>query len=93
MIIYPFGVLLLAVLSAIVIIAIVNDAKKRLNRYDADFVAAIDALPRVQYCDRCHRPIDPASNWGNCLSCGDDLCADCAGGFDEHGQCKLCAGS
>jgi hypothetical protein len=45
-------------------------------------------------CDRCRKPIADSVDWdkgaGNCTLCGDDLCASCAGGFDEDGYCSLC---
>lgn len=43
-------------------------------------------------CDRCGKLIESAgTDWGNCTACGCNLCAECAGGFDEEGQCAACA--
>jgi hypothetical protein len=28
---------------------------------------------------------------GNCSDCGDDLCAECGGGWNEEGKCLECA--
>jgi hypothetical protein len=47
-------------------------------------------------CDRCGARMD--SYWetpdgavgGNCGGCGDDLCAACAKGFDDDGECGNC---
>jgi hypothetical protein len=46
-------------------------------------------------CDRCRCELTGENGaWydgcGNCTNCGDDLCADCAQGFDADGYCKLC---
>jgi len=27
---------------------------------------------------------------GNCMECGDTLCAPCAGEWSEDGRCKMC---
>ena len=48
-------------------------------------------------CDRCGRDI--YHSWyfgtgeveaGNCTQCNDNLCAECAGSWDEDGRCKEC---
>lgn len=41
-------------------------------------------------CDRCGDEIDCNSAWGNCPVCGDNLCAKCAGTWDENGDCERC---
>ena len=41
-------------------------------------------------CDRCGAEIDRNSNWGNCTTCGDDLCEKCSGGFTDDGECGDC---
>lgn len=46
-------------------------------------------------CDRCGRGIrytrDPADDQpGVCAMCGEYLCADCAGEFDEYCCCERC---
>ena len=41
-------------------------------------------------CDRCGVEIDRNSNWGNCTTCGDDLCEKCSGGFTDDGECGDC---
>jgi len=49
-------------------------------------------------CDRCGREMN--DRWeiegmpgqgGNCVECGDDLCAKCAGKWGEAGECELCS--
>jgi hypothetical protein len=48
-------------------------------------------------CDRCGREMNDC--WeidgmpgvgGNCVDCGDNLCAACGGKFSENGECELC---
>ena len=48
-------------------------------------------------CDRCGKEI--YHSWyfgtreveaGNCTRCGDNLCAECAGSWDEDGRCEKC---
>jgi hypothetical protein len=48
-------------------------------------------------CDRCGKVMD--DHWeiegmngvgGNCSCCNDDLCAECAGGWDDDGECQKC---
>ena len=42
-------------------------------------------------CDRCGKEIDKTKNWGVCESCLDDLCAECFGTSNDHGECEKCA--
>jgi hypothetical protein len=48
-------------------------------------------------CDRCGRVMN--DRWeieglpgvgGNCVECGADLCAECAGKWSEYGECQKC---
>jgi DNA-directed RNA polymerase subunit RPC12/RpoP len=48
-------------------------------------------------CDRCGREMndrwendDIAGDGGNCTNCGDNLCAECAGKWNEYGECERC---
>jgi hypothetical protein len=43
-------------------------------------------------CNRCGKNISVEffDLGGNCACCGDDLCAECAGGWNEYGECKRC---
>jgi hypothetical protein len=42
-------------------------------------------------CDRCGKEWDGIhDNGGNCTCCGDDLCAECAGEWNEDGECRKC---
>ena len=41
-------------------------------------------------CNRCGKECNPDTNWGNCTLCGDDICAECSTGFNEHGECEKC---
>lgn len=65
---------------------------KKLNKVmlPAIFAEIRKILSPNHQCDRCHKEIQEDSNWGNCTNCGDDLCPECSGGFDEYGYCKLC---
>ena len=49
-------------------------------------------------CDRCGRIMNDRweiegmpGNGGNCVDCGDNLCAECAGKWSEDGCCEYCA--
>lgn len=53
--------------------------------------------PQPLTCDRCGKDIE--HDWyygegpvcaGNCTECGDNLCKDCAGSWDEDGRCQAC---
>jgi hypothetical protein len=48
-------------------------------------------------CDRCGREMN--GRWeiegmpgvsGSCSYCGDNLCAECAGEWNEYGECREC---
>jgi single-strand DNA-binding protein len=43
-------------------------------------------------CDRCGKDISIEfyEEGGNCTACGDNLCKECAGDWDEDGQCRAC---
>lgn len=43
------------------------------------------------HCDRCGDEIDKTLNWGVCECCGEDLCENCAGSFNDDGECEKCA--
>ena len=50
-----------------------------------------ESTPGIK-CDRCGKDITHEINdeGGNCNDCGDNLCADCAGEWDEWGHCGKC---
>ncbi|WP_187152049.1 hypothetical protein [Treponema endosymbiont of Eucomonympha sp.] len=49
-------------------------------------------------CDVCGQEVDENKGvdgvyWGNCYTCGDNLCAGCAvkrGGWNDEGECMEC---
>jgi len=43
-------------------------------------------------CDRCGKDISTeiCRTGGNCCKCGDNLCTECAGKWNEHGECEKC---
>jgi hypothetical protein len=60
-------------------------------------IVAVDGVPCRKtegiICDRCGKDITMEfyKNGGNCTYCGEDLCADCAAGWNEFGECRKCS--
>jgi hypothetical protein len=44
------------------------------------------------FCDRCGKDISEEfyDLGGNCTYCGDNLCAECAGEWNDYGECEKC---
>jgi len=49
-------------------------------------------IDQILKCDRCGDIINDRTdeNWGNCTECGDDICGQCSGGFNDDGICAKC---